>query len=498
MSPSIIEKYNEIVCSLRSNLECPSCRLHYRNPKISVRCTHAACYECFINLVCPVCQTPTSEADLKDEKRLQQLILIFKSLQVKAAPKSNAENVPQTATTNARSSSANIDLQPAFPTTPQQSARNARASAAQASIQKIDKKNRHGETPLHVACKKTGNIDRVRELLAQGANPNTQDYAGWSPLHEVAQSGDSEIARALLMNGADVNIKASCLTSPLHDAVTTGFVDIIKLFLEYGADPLAVNSDGKTPMQLSSYNEVIENLLKTVKPKEENIRGATTDSTDRKRLVIMTSSLKEPQMEKLNEFLELMDAQLAAHYTPQVTHLVVNSDSKGDTQRTLKFLQCLASRKSIVSYQWVEQCLKTRTLVSELPFEVKGCRQFSNTDAPRRAREAADGEQVGLLSGFNVYFAPLDKPYVPTTDNLIQLTELAGGNILKKHPKTSVGDDSSDSSASSPHVKPTSIFKKHKSLVVGLDSKISANVLYLTRDWLIDSISNFELIEPHL
>ena len=40
-----------------------------------------------------------------------------------------------------------------------------------------DKRNAFGETPLHVAAKR-GEITKVKELLAQGANPNIPDAAG--------------------------------------------------------------------------------------------------------------------------------------------------------------------------------------------------------------------------------------------------------------------------------------------------------------------------------
>ena len=52
---------------------------------------------------------------------------------------------------------------------------------------KIDKRNKKGETALQVACVK-GDLLKAKDLLQQGANPNTQDNAGWTPLVSVSLS----------------------------------------------------------------------------------------------------------------------------------------------------------------------------------------------------------------------------------------------------------------------------------------------------------------------
>merc|ERR1719318_961474 len=55
-------------------------------------------------------------------------------------------------------------------------------------VSSLEKKNKKGETPLHAACAK-GCLTTVQSLLGQGASPNTQDHAGWTPLHEAATGG---------------------------------------------------------------------------------------------------------------------------------------------------------------------------------------------------------------------------------------------------------------------------------------------------------------------
>lgn len=47
------------------------------------------------------------------------------------------------------------------------------------SVQKsVNRRNERGETQLHVAAIR-GDVQKVRSLISQGANVNTEDYAGY-------------------------------------------------------------------------------------------------------------------------------------------------------------------------------------------------------------------------------------------------------------------------------------------------------------------------------
>lgn len=105
---------------------------------------------------------------------------------------------------------------------------NASVSQATSShpktTHKVMKINSKGETLLHRECIK-GNLARVTELLSLGAIPNTQDNAGWTPLHEVAQKGFTDIARALLENGANANVPGK------RFRITDLFLHWLKLYI---------------------------------------------------------------------------------------------------------------------------------------------------------------------------------------------------------------------------------------------------------------------------
>ncbi|KAL1887742.1 SPT3 Dosage dependent suppressor of Ty-induced promoter mutations-like protein [Ceratocystis pirilliformis] len=74
-------------------------------------------------------------------------------------------------------------------------------------IPQFDLKGPSGQTMLHLSS--SLGFDRVvAGLLARGANPNTRDKAGYTPLHLAALNNHVEIVRRLIVNRADVMIES--------------------------------------------------------------------------------------------------------------------------------------------------------------------------------------------------------------------------------------------------------------------------------------------------
>eukprot|EP00111_Clytia_hemisphaerica_P014737 TCONS_00043437-protein len=97
-----------------------------------------------------------------------------------------------------------------------------------------------GETLLHVACNKR-KIHRIKALIEMGAKVNTQDNAGWTPLHEACCFGNHEVVQEL-MKSPDIDLtltrgkKTQCIdgTTALHDAVENNFLNIAEFLLQKG------------------------------------------------------------------------------------------------------------------------------------------------------------------------------------------------------------------------------------------------------------------------
>ena len=67
---------------------------------------------------------------------------------------------------------------------------------------------------IHEAAK-DGNIEAVKQAIADGADVNARDGLYGTPLHEAAWKGHKEIAELLITKGADVNAKDDGGLAPL-------------------------------------------------------------------------------------------------------------------------------------------------------------------------------------------------------------------------------------------------------------------------------------------
>ncbi len=155
----------------------------------------------------------------------------------------------------------------------------------------VHERLRHGHTLLHEAAA-TGNPKIVELLLSLGADPNSQDQGGHTPLYSVgnecavagggavvlalvqaganvnandgvkhctplhmaARRGNLEIAEALLGCGGNIEARDSVGDTPLRRAVNCGQVGTASLLLAHGADVLSIGSKGATPIAAARTN----------------------------------------------------------------------------------------------------------------------------------------------------------------------------------------------------------------------------------------------------
>ena len=94
-------------------------------------------------------------------------------------------------------------------------------------------------------------------LISKGADLESCDKIGYTPLHAAVSAKKNEIVKELLKNGVNVNCKDNNGNSPLLHASHLS-VDIIELLLEYGADPTLKNKFGSCAYDVfGAYSSIV-------------------------------------------------------------------------------------------------------------------------------------------------------------------------------------------------------------------------------------------------
>ncbi|HVR07404.1 MAG TPA: ankyrin repeat domain-containing protein [Thermoanaerobaculia bacterium] len=108
----------------------------------------------------------------------------------------------------------------------------------------------HGATALFYSA--SGATAVLVRLIQRGANVNSQDRGGRSPLIAAVLMNRLDSAGLLLAAGADVNHQDRHGQTALFYAADGGFLKLAQLLLERGANPALANDNGVTPMQIAA------------------------------------------------------------------------------------------------------------------------------------------------------------------------------------------------------------------------------------------------------
>jgi ankyrin repeat protein len=112
----------------------------------------------------------------------------------------------------------------------------------------VESANGYGITPLALACT-NGNGAMVALLLKAGANPNTARSTGETPLMTASRTGSLEAVKALLAHGARADAKEPVEgQTALMWAVSERHADVARALIEAGADVRARAVSGFTPL----------------------------------------------------------------------------------------------------------------------------------------------------------------------------------------------------------------------------------------------------------
>lgn len=383
---------------------------------------------------------------------------------------------------HSRSKSAGLNMSPLV------------SSGKKKAVNELERRNAKGETPLQVSCIK-GDFVKVKELLEEGATPNTRDNAGWTPLHEACHHGYVDIARLLLDHGALIDVPGTENATPLHDAVSHGREQCVSLLVSRGASLTTRNLYGYTPGDCARSEEVKAALKTAVQP--ATIVKETVDVLEYQLPCLLGTALNREQKIALQRCAALLNAKVVQDYCPEVTHVITSSNQDGQCPRTIKYLMAVLQGKWILSMDWVHTCLEYGSRISEEAFEVPGTSTNPNTQAPHRGRTNNRLQLPGLFDGCQFYFHGKFEYPTPEKTELMDLVKTGGGLILRREPKVGSLDESTLTVPY--HADPESdsaqccVFVLHDNSV-NFPKINSRRMCSLPVRWLMDCMSTFTLI----
>ncbi|HID36615.1 MAG TPA: ankyrin repeat domain-containing protein [Ghiorsea sp.] len=105
---------------------------------------------------------------------------------------------------------------------------------------------------------KSGNIQVLKQALADGYDINTIDGKHNTALHHATKQKKYDTMRFLIENGAHLQMQNDWLSTPLH--LCEKNIDAIRILLEAGADPNILDKDYDYPYYFAFYGSMTQEL----------------------------------------------------------------------------------------------------------------------------------------------------------------------------------------------------------------------------------------------
>ncbi|CAG7817107.1 unnamed protein product [Allacma fusca] len=396
----------------------------------------------------------------------------------------------------------------------------------------INKRNAKGETVLHIAVR-TGKLEKVKDLIENGAEIDAKDFAGWAPLHEAinAKTSTLEMVQLLCNSGADVNALGMSNETPLHEASRLGLAVIVKYLLSQSASAAIRNSTGRLPVDCSEL-KVIKKIFRDHEEEMSGMSQSNDISVElkislQKAVLYFAYNVSKDVLKNVKAF---WDVKISQELTNKVTHVIFDAQPKTKVPLNFDFLLSILNGTWILSSKWLEDSLSVKRFLDPRKYQLNGCvydnipSSTGDDVAVERARVNREHGNPSLFQGINFYI--YKNTNWPTNvkggksgislskKDIGKLIKFGEGVVINREPNPDMVD---------PLETPLRFHARHDETLMQFDSSSSVQehklsltshvILYddknvpptkhdlehvktLKIDWLIHSAVHFRLLHP--
>ncbi|XP_023316553.1 delta-latroinsectotoxin-Lt1a-like [Trichogramma pretiosum] len=200
-----------------------------------------------------------------------------------------------------------------------------------------------GDSPLHLALAKD-EIEVIKLLLRNGADPNVINLEGLTPLHImcVRYDDDDDLEEMIfeicddIQQIVQIDARGKFDNTPLHWALSCNYKKMVESLLKRGANPNVANVDGSTPLHFICkkfyYDDLAEIFFKINDDKHQSIEVNAQDKLGRTPLQWAVANFKPDAVELLLDH----GADLSSFIFPTANDFRVMFNTENDSSFNFK------------------------------------------------------------------------------------------------------------------------------------------------------------------
>jgi hypothetical protein len=146
-----------------------------------------------------------------------------------------------------------------------------------------DTADQNGQTPVWMKAY-WGNTECLQLLIEAGADVNTADRSGQTPVWIAAYRGNPECLQMLIVAGADVNTPPPGGQTPVWGATYEGNTECLRILISHGADVTTPANDDTTPLMIATqrgHQECADMIFGKIQQDEHDVLNPSSSLSSR-------------------------------------------------------------------------------------------------------------------------------------------------------------------------------------------------------------------------